>query len=325
MFNAIVIEKDDDGYHANLKEVDDSILPGGDVTVDVEYSSLNYKDCLAITGKAPVVRSFPMIPGIDLAGTVSQSTSAEFPVGQKVILNGWGVGEKHCGGLAKKARLSSKWLVPLPKAFTPRQAMAIGTAGYTAMLCVMALEKYGVHPDKGDIVVTGASGGVGSTAIVLLSKLEYDVIAVTGRAEEHGYLERLGACEIMDRSVLAEPGKPLGKERWAGAVDAVGSTTLANICAQTNYRGVVTACGLAGGMDFPSSVAPFILRGVTLVGIDSVMCPKEERIQAWNRLAQDLDLEKLSDLTEEISLSDVIPVAQKFMDGAVRGRVVVKH
>jgi len=268
MFKGILIEKDDAGYRAAVKEIDDSQLPEGDVTVRVDYSSLNYKDGLAITGKGPVVRKFPMVPGIDIAGTVEASDNAEYKVGDRVVLNGWGVGETHWGGLAQKARLKGDWLVPLPAAFSARQAVSIGTAGYTAMLCVLALEKQGVKPGDGEIVVTGAAGGVGSVAIAVLNRLGYTVVAVSGRPEETDYLKQLGAAEVLERSLFSAPGKPLGKERWAGAVDVVGSHTLANICATTRYRGVVTACGLAGGMDLPASVAPFILRGVTLVGID---------------------------------------------------------
>jgi acrylyl-CoA reductase (NADPH) len=323
MFKGILIEKDDAGYRAAVKDIDEAQLPEGDVTVRVERSSLNYKDGLAITGKSPVVRKFPMVPGIDLAGIVEASDNPDYKVGDRVVLNGWGVGETHWGGLAQKARLKGDWLVPLPDAFTAQQAMAIGTAGYTAMLCVLALEKQGVKPADGEIVVTGAAGGVGSVAIAVLSKLGYTVVAVSGRPEEADYLKQLGASEVLERSVFSVPGKPLGKERWAGAVDVVGSHTLANICATTQYRGVVTACGLAGGMDFPSSVAPFILRGVTLVGIDCVMCPRPERLVAWQRLARDLDLAKLGVMAHEVSLAEAIPMAARLMDGKVRGRIVV--
>lgn len=323
MFKGILIEKDDAGYRAAVKEIDDSQLPEGDVTVCVAHSSLNYKDGLAITGKGPVVRKFPMVPGIDIAGTVDSSTHPDYRPGDRVLLNGWGVGETHWGGLAQKARLKGDWLVPLPAAFTSQQAVAIGTAGYTAMLCVLALERHGVKPGDGEIVVTGAAGGVGSVAIAVLSKLGYTVVAVSGRPEEADYLQQLGAAEVIDRSLFASPGKPLGKERWAGAVDVVGSHTLANICATMKYRGVVTACGLAGGMDFPSTVAPFILRGVTLVGIDSVMCPRPERLVAWQRLAADLDVGKLGMISHEVSLAEAIPTAALLMDGKVRGRVVV--
>ncbi|MGD8619897.1 MAG: MDR family oxidoreductase, partial [Gammaproteobacteria bacterium] len=323
MFKGILIEKDDDDYTATLKDIDESQLPEGDVTVNVQYSTLNYKDALAITGKSPVVRRFPMVPGIDLAGTVEESSNPDYRVGDKVVLNGWGVGELHWGGLAQKARLKGEWLVPLPDAFTPQQAMSIGTAGYTAMLCVLALEKHGVTPDQGEIVVTGAAGGVGSVAVAVLSKLGYDVVAVSGRTEEADYLKGLGAAEIMDRSEFSEPGRPLGKERWAGAVDVVGSHVLANVCATTKYRGVVTACGLAGGMDFPATVAPFILRGVTLAGVESVMCPRPLRLEAWERLARDLDVSKLETMSREIGLSEVIDTAPSLLQGKVRGRVAV--
>ena len=323
MFNAIVINKDDAGYRAEQANVDETQLPEGDVTVKVQYSGLNYKDGLAITGKGPVVRKFPMVPGIDLVGTVEQSDNPDYQVGDAVILNGWGVGETHWGGLAQMARLKGDWLIPLPQGMAARDAAAIGTAGYTAMLCVMALQKHGVKPTDGEIVVTGAAGGVGSVAVALLAKLGYEVVAVTGRATESDYLKSLGATSIMDRKELSEPGKPLAKERWVGAVDVVGSHTLANICASTRYRGVVTACGLAGGMDFPATVAPFILRGITLVGIDSVMCPRDERTIAWQRLAQELDLAKLHAMVQEIGLGQAIEVAGQLLQGQVRGRVVV--
>ncbi len=324
MFQGILIEKDDQGYRSTVKSIDESLLPEGDVTVNVSHSTLNYKDALAITGKGPVVRSFPMIPGIDLVGTVEHSDSDRFNVGDTVLLNGFGVGETHCGGLAQKARLKSEWLIPLPKAFSPRQAMAIGTAGYTAMLCVMALEKNGITPDKGDILVTGANGGVGSFSIAILAKLGYKVVASTGRLEESDYLKKLGAAEIIDRNTLSEPGRPLGKERWAGAIDSAGSHTLANVCAGTQYGGVVAACGLAQGMDLPATVAPFILRGVTLAGIDSVMRPLEDRIEAWKRLALTLDPQVLEDISTNISLSDVVTVANDLIAGKVRGRVVIE-
>ena len=323
MFNAIVVEKDDSGYRATLKAVDEAQLPEGDVTVRVSHSTLNYKDGLAITGKVPVIRKFPMVPGIDLAGTVEHSTHPSYKAGDAVLLNGWGVGEGHWGGLAQKARVKGDWLVPLPAAFTPQQAMSIGTAGYTAMLCVLALERQGVKPADGEIVVTGAAGGVGSVAIAVLSKLGYTVVAVSGRPEETAYLKGLGAVEVLERAQFASPGKPMGKERWAGAVDAVGSHTLANVCATTKYRGVVTACGLAGGMDFPASVAPFILRGVTLVGVDSVMCPQADRLEAWKRLGTDLDLAKLGNISREIGMGEVLPVATQLLNGEIRGRVVV--
>ena len=323
MFKAVLIEKDEAGYRAGVTEVDDAALPEGDVTVRVAYSTLNYKDGLAITGKGPVVRKFPMVPGIDLAGTVEASSHAGIAVGDAVVLNGWGVGEAHWGGLAQRARLKGDWLVPLPAAFTPRQAMAIGTAGYTAMLCVMALERHGVTPASGEVLVTGANGGVGSVAVALLAKLGYTVVASTGRPQEADYLKTLGAAEIIDRAQLSAPGKPLAKERWAGAVDTVGSHTLANVCASTKYRGAVAACGLAQGMDFPSSVAPFILRGVTLAGVDSVMAPRAERLEAWRRLAQDLDVAKLELMTHEIGLGEAVATAAALLEGRVRGRVVV--
>lgn len=323
MYRALQINKDDAGYRCELKELDESALPDGDVTVQVAWSTLNYKDGLAITGKGPVVRKFPLTPGIDMAGTVLESAHPCWKPGDKVVLNGWGVGETHSGCLAQKARLKGDWLVPLPSAFNERQAMAIGTAGYTAMLCVLALEKHGVKPSDGEILVTGANGGVGSVAIMLLAKLGYTVIASTGRPEEAAHLQALGAAGIIDRKELAEPGKPLGKECWAGVVDSVGSTTLANACATTKYAGAVAACGLAGGADFPSTVMPFILRGVTLYGIDSVMAPSDKRIEAWNRLARDLDVSKLEANTNEISLVDAIKVGAQLLEGKVRGRVVV--
>ncbi len=323
MFKGILINKDDNGYRAELTDIDDSQLPEGDVTVRVSHSTLNYKDGLAITGKGPIVRQFPMVPGVDLAGTVEDSSDPDFKPGDQVVLNGWGVGEGHWGGLAERARVQGKWLIPLPSAFTPAQAMAIGTAGYTAMLAIMALEKNGVTPDKGDVLVTGANGGVGSFAIALLAKLGYRVVASTGRVSESEYLTSLGAAEIIDRATLAEPGRPLAKERWAGAIDSVGSHTLANICASTRYWGTVAACGLAQGMDFPASVAPFILRGVTLAGIDSVMRPRQDRIDAWARLARDLDVSLLPLISREIGLSEVVETAQLLMDGQVRGRIVV--
>jgi len=323
MFKGILIEKDDAGYRANIRDIDDAQLPEGDVTVRVSHSTLNYKDGLAITGKGPVVRRFPMVPGIDLVGTVESSTHADYQTGDSVLLNGWGVGEGHWGGLAQKARLKGDWLVPLPKQFSPQQAMAIGTAGYTAMLCVLALERHGVKPEHGEIVVSGAAGGVGSVATAVLTKLGYTVVAISGRTEEADYLKRLGASEVLNRADFSSPGKPLGKERWAGAVDVVGSHTLANICATTKYRGVVTACGLAGGMDFPATVAPFILRGVTLAGIDSVMCPRPDRLEAWRRLGIDLDVSKLEMISTEISLADAIPTAAKLINGEIRGRVIV--
>lgn len=323
MFRGILIEKDDAVYRAGLKDIDDSQLPDGDVTIQVSYSTLNYKDGLAITGKGPVVRRFPMVPGIDLVGSVESTTHPDYKVGDVVLLNGWGVGEVHWGGLAQKARLKGDWLVPLPEQFSPQQAMSIGTAGYTAMLCVLALERHGVTPSHGEILVTGAAGGVGSVAVAVLAKLGYTVVAVSGRETEADYLKRLGAAEVLPRSEFSSPGKPIGKERWAGAVDVVGSHTLANVCATTKYRGVVTACGLAGGMDFPATVAPFILRGVTLAGIDSVMCPRPERLEAWRRLGSDLDVSKLEMISNEVGLSEAIPAATKLINGDIRGRVIV--
>lgn len=320
----ILVEKDENGYRAALRDIDEALLPEGDVTVKVEWSSFNYKDGLAITGKSPVVRKFPMVPGIDLAGIVEESRDPRFKPGDRVMLNSWGVGETHWGGYAEKARLNPEWLLAVPAGLTTRQAMAIGTAGYTAMLCVLALEKGGVTPDKGEIVVTGAAGGVGSVAIALLSKLGYTVAAVSGRPETESYLKELGAAYVLPRSEFSAPGKPLTKERWAGAVDVVGSHTLANICASTKYSGVVTACGLAGGMDFPATVAPFILRGVTLAGIDAVMRPTEQRYEAWERLSQDLDLAKLDKMTSETTLDGVLEAAPKVLAGQIRGRLVVK-
>jgi len=325
MFKGILIEKDDAGYRAQFTDIQESVLPEGDVTVAVSHSTINYKDALAITGKGPVVRKFPMVPGIDLVGTVTASDSDQFAVGDAVLLNGWGVGEVHCGGLATQARLKSDWLIPLPSAFTPKQAMAIGTAGYTAMLCVIALERQGVMPEKGPILVTGANGGVGSFAISLLSRLGYRVIASTGRPEESEYLLSLGASDVIDRATLSEPGRPLGKELWAGAIDSVGSHTLANVCAGIQYGGSVAACGLAQGMDFPSTVAPFILRGVSLMGIDSVMRPIADRIEAWNRLGQLIDAQQIDSISHTIGLSTVVTAAADLLAGTVRGRLVVDH
>ena len=323
MFKGILITKNDTGYQAQVQQIDDAVLPEGDVTLQVTWSTLNYKDGLAITGKSPVVRRFPMVPGIDFAGTVIESSNAAWKVGDKVILNGWGVGETHCGGLAEKARVKGEWLVPLPAAFSARQAMAIGTAGYTAMLCVLALEKHGIKPGDGEILVTGANGGVGSVAIALLAKLGYKVVASTGRPAEAEHLKALGASAVIDRAELSAPGKPIGKERWAGVVDTVGSHTLANACATTKYRGAVAACGLAGGMDFPATVAPFILRGVTLYGIDSVMAPLAVRREAWERLGHDLEIARLDAITREIGLAEALGVAAELLEGKVRGRVVV--
>ena len=323
MFNAIVIDKNDDGQTVELKQVDEAEMMEGDVAIDVAYSTLNFKDGLAITGSSPVVRKFPMVPGIDLVGTVTQSSHADWKAGDTVVLNGWGVGETHWGGLAQKAKLNGDWLVPLPDAFTPAQAMAIGTAGYTAALCVDALIDHGVTPDHGPILVTGATGGVGSVAIALLKKAGFEVAAVTGKTSESDYLKGLGADQIIDRAEMGEKGKPLQKELWAGAVDTAGSFTLANTLAQTKYRGAVAACGLAQGMDLPATVMPFILRGVALLGVDSVMAPKEPRMKAWDRLASDLDTSALDSIGQEIGLSEAVDAAGKFMSGEVKGRYIV--
>ncbi|MCG8312590.1 MAG: oxidoreductase [Pseudomonadales bacterium] len=324
MFSGILINKGDDGQTVEVAQIDESQLPEGNVTVEVETSTLNYKDGLAITGSSPVVRKFPMVPGIDLAGVVSESSHADFKEGDRVVLNGWGVGEGHWGGLAQKARLNGDWLIKLPDAFTSRQAMAIGTAGYTAALCVDALVNYGITPDQGEILVTGATGGVGSVAVMLLAKAGYTVVAATGKASEEAYLKALGAADIIERAALSEKGKPLQRERWAGVVDAVGSHTLVNACAQTKYCGAVAACGLAQGADFPSTVMPFILRGVALLGVDSVMAPKARRMAAWDRLAKDLDVAMLEDvIAGEISLSEAIPAASDLLEGKIRGRLVV--
>ena len=323
-FKAIVIEKTEAGTKAALTDFDEANLMDGDVTVRVEYSTVNYKDGLALTGKAPVVRRFPMIAGIDFAGTVEKSDHSSWKSGDKVILNGWGCGETHLGGYAERARVKGDWLVPLPKTMSARDAMAVGTAGYTAMLAVMALERHGLTPADGPIAVTGAAGGVGSVAVAILSKRGFAVHAVTGRPQEANYLKGLGAAEIVERKELAGPAKPLAKERWGGAIDAVGSTTLANLLSMTRYGGAVAACGLAGGMDLPGSVAPFILRGVCLYGIDSVMCPADRRREAWKRLETGLDRQKLATMTRDIALSDVIAVAPEILSGGVRGRIVVK-
>jgi acrylyl-CoA reductase (NADPH) len=323
-FKAIRIDKADKGTSAALTQFDETELMDGDVTVRVEWSTVNYKDGLALTGKSPVVRRFPMIAGIDFAGTVETSEHPAWKAGDKVVCNGWGMGETHLGAYAEKARVKGDWLVRLPESMSARDAMAIGTAGYTAMLSVLALEKHGLTPQSGPVVVTGAAGGVGSVAIALLSKLGYQVIASTGRASESEYLTGLGAHEIIERSELSAPGKPLGKERWAGGIDSVGSTTLANLLAMTRYGGAIAACGLAGGMDLPSSVAPFILRGVCLLGIDSVMAPIERRREAWTRLSRDLDPDKLRKITQEISLDEVIEAGPRVLAGQVRGRLVVK-
>ncbi|MCW5613359.1 MAG: oxidoreductase [Rubrivivax sp.] len=324
MFKALLLEKDDAGFRASLTELDESRLPDADVLVQPEYSTLNYKDGLALTNKAPVVRSWPMVPGIDGAGTVVDSRHPGWKPGDRFVHNGWGVGETHWGCLAGRARLKGEWLVRLPAAFTPRQAMAIGTAGYTAMLCVMALERHGVQPGDGEVLVTGATGGVGSVAIALLAKQGFRVVAATGKAAEADYLQQLGAAAVMDRAELASPGKPLQKERWAAVVDAVGSHTLVNALAQTRYGGTVAACGLAAGMDLPGTVAPFILRGVTLAGVDSVMAPRALREQAWARLAAELDPALLETMTSEVGLAEAVAAAGRLMAGTVRGRIVVR-
>jgi acrylyl-CoA reductase (NADPH) len=323
-FKAIRIDKADKGTTAALTQFDEAELMDGDVTVAVEYSTLNYKDGLAVTGRAPVVRRFPMIAGIDFAGTVEASSHPQWKPGDKVICTGWGMGETHLGAYAEKARVKGDWLVRLPEGMSARDAMAIGTAGFTAMLAVLALEKQGVNPKSGPVVVTGAAGGVGSVASAVLSKLGYHVMASTGRMSEAPYLKGLGAAEVIDRNELSGPAKPLAKERWAGGIDSVGSTTLANLLSMTKYGGAIAACGLAAGMDLPASVAPFILRGVCLLGIDSVMCPIELRKVAWGRLAGDLDRAKLTEITHEIGLDQVIDAGAKILAGEVRGRIVVK-
>lgn len=323
MFKALVLRKDDQ-FSSAIENLEESQLPPGDVLVQVEYSTLNFKDGLAIANKGPVVRVWPMVAGIDGAGRVLESTHPNWKPGDMFIHNGWGVGETHWGCLSQKASLKGDWLVKLPKAFTPRQAMAIGTAGYTAMLCVLALEDHGVKSSDGEILVTGATGGVGSVAIALLSKLGYKVVAATGKASEEAYLKSLGADSIIDRAELSSPGKPFQKERWAGVVDAVGSHTLANALAQTKYGGTVAACGLAQGADLPTTVMPFILRGVTLAGVDSVMAPQAKRQRAWDRLAQDLDMNKLESMIEEVSLEQASAKAAQLMDGKIKGRVLVK-
>jgi acrylyl-CoA reductase (NADPH) len=324
VFKSLLLTKSDAGFSAAITDADEAQLPAGDVLAQVEYSTLNYKDGLAITNKGPVVRSWPMVAGIDGAGTVLESTHAGWKAGDRFVHNGWGLGETRWGLMAERARLQGDWLVKLPTAFTTRQAMAIGTAGYTAMLSVLALEQHGVKPGDGEVLVTGATGGVGSVAVALLAKLGYTVVAATGKASEEAYLKQLGASSVIDRAELSAPGKPLQKERWAGVVDAVGSHTLANACAQTRYGGVVTACGLAQGADFPATVMPFILRSVTLVGIDSVMAPLAKRQQAWERLAKDLDTAKLEAMVEEIPMAKAAEKAADLMSGKVRGRIVVK-
>jgi acrylyl-CoA reductase (NADPH) len=323
-FDALVLTKDDDGQqHVDWTSVDESDLMDGDVTVEVSHSTMNYKDGLALTGASPVVRRWPMIPGIDFVGTVSDSSHDGIAAGDPVVLNGWGVGETHLGGFAERARVPGEWLVPLPEAFTPAQSMAIGTAGYTAALCVLALERHGVTPEDGPVLVTGASGGVGSVAVALLVAAGFEVIASTGKTDEAGYLKELGAREVVDRAQLSEAGRPLGKERWGGAVDSVGSHTLANVLAGTRYGGTVAACGLAQGMDLPGSVAPFILRSVSLAGIDSVMAPMAARLDAWARLARDLDPATLDTITETRPLSDAPALAEDILAGKVRGRIVL--
>jgi acrylyl-CoA reductase (NADPH) len=323
VFKAVLIEKDDQGYRANVTELPEERLPDGDVTVDVEYSTLNYKDGLAITGKGPIVRAFPMVPGIDFAGVVRSTTHPDFTVGDRVILNGWGVGEQHWGGLAQKAKVKGDWLIKLPTSMSARHAMVIGTAGYTAMLCVMALDRYGIRVGDGDVLVTGASGGVGSIAIMLLRKLGYRVVASTGRMEEGPYLQALGAAEIIDRASLTQAGKPLQKERWVAAIDSVGSHTLANVCAGIKADGAVAACGMAQGLDLPASVAPFILRGVALLGINSVTRPKAQRIEAWQRLSSLLSVSDLEPMASEVGIGDVVATASKLISGQVRGRAIV--
>ncbi|WP_311030389.1 acrylyl-CoA reductase (NADPH) [Mesorhizobium koreense] len=323
-FKAILVSRDEEKKQSvSTVELGDADLMEGDVTVAVEATTVNYKDGLAITGKAPVVRRFPLVPGIDFAGTVIQSSHPDWKEGDRVVLNGWGVGETHYGAYAGHARVKGDWLVPLPEGLTAHQAMAVGTAGYTAMLCILALERHGITPARGPVVVTGAAGGVGSVAISILSRLGYHVVASTGRAAEETYLRDLGAAEIIARDELSGPAKPLGKERWAGGVDAVGSHTLANVLSMTSYGGAVAACGLAQGMDLPASVAPFILRGVSLLGIDSVMAPKPIRIEAWRRIASDLDHTKLAALSTTIGFDGIIQAAHDIVEGKVRGRIVV--
>ena len=323
MFKALYIDKVDDQYQCQFKQLEESDFPEGDVTVNVEYSTLNYKDGLAISGKSPVVRRFPMVPGIDFAGVVESSEHPHFAAGQRVFINGWGLGEKHWGGLTGKAKVNGDWLLLIPESMSSYDVMAVGTAGYTAMLCVQALQNNGITPQSGKVLVTGANGGVGSFAVAFLAKLGFDVIASTGRPEEEARLRQLGASEIIDRNTLSQPGRPLGKELWAAAIDSVGSHTLANVCASTQYGGVVAACGLAQGMDFPASVAPFILRGVTLAGVDSVMCPNEKRRTAWEQIAKLVDKEMLSTASSVISFNEVIDTAHQLLEGKVKGRVVV--
>ncbi len=323
-FKAIVIDKTDAGQSVGFRPFDEADLMEGDVTVRVSHSTLNYKDGLALTGKAPVVRRFPMIPGVDLAGTVEASSNPAFKPGDAVVLNGWGLGETHLGAYAEKVRVKGEWLIPLPQGITPLEAMAIGTAGYTAMLCLMALERHGLRPDRGPAIVTGAAGGVGSVAVALLAKAGWHVVASTGRPEEADYLKGLGAAEILERSELSGPVRPLAKERWAAGIDTVGSTILANVLSMTKYGGAIAACGLAAGMDLPTTVAPFILRGVSLLGVDSVMAPKALRLEAWDRLARELDHGKLAAMTSTIPLDQVMEAGRKIVAGQVRGRVVVE-
>jgi acrylyl-CoA reductase (NADPH) len=323
-FKAVVIEKSEAGQEVALRSFDEADLMDGDVTVRVSHSTVNYKDGLAITGKAPVVRRFPMIPGVDLAGTVEASSHPDFKPGDAVILNGWGLGETHLGAYAEKARVKGDWLIPLPEGLTPAQAMAIGTAGYTSMLCVMALERHGLSPDRGPAIVTGAAGGVGSVAVTLLAKAGWHVIASTGRPQEADYLKGLGAAEIIDRSELSAPSRPLGKERWAAGIDSVGSHTLANLLSMTKYAGAIAACGLAGGMDLPATVAPFILRNVALLGVESTMAPKALRTEAWRRLATELDHDKLAAITSTIGLGGVVEAGRDIVQGKIRGRTVVE-
>jgi len=324
MFKALLAEKNEEEINVEIRELSNEDLPEGDVLIDVEFSTINYKDGLAITNKLPVIRSWPMVPGIDLSGVVLESERADIPVGSSVVVNGWGIGEDHWGGFSQKARVNGDWTVPLPEAFTTKQTMAIGTAGYTAMLCVLALEDHGVMPDSGPVLVTGAAGGVGSVAISILANLGYEVHASTGRAEETPYLQNLGATGVIDRSELSEPSKrPLARAQWAGAVDAVGSHTLANVLTTVMDEGCVAACGNAQGMDLPASVAPFILRGVTLRGVHSVYVPREKRITAWERLAKDLKMEHLDEMTKTITLEEVIEIANEITNGQIRGRTVV--
>ncbi len=324
-FKAILVSRDEEkNQSVDVVDMTEAELMEGDVTVKVEATTVNYKDGLAISGKAPVIRRWPLIPGIDFAGTVIKSDNSDWKAGDKVVLNGWGVGESHFGAYAGVARVDGNWLVPLPDGLTAKDAMAVGTAGYTAMLCVMALERHGINPDRGPVVVTGAAGGVGSVAISLLSELGYHVIASTGRTSEEDYLKGLGAAEIISRDELSGPAKPLNRERWAAGVDAVGSHTLANVLSMTSYGGAVAACGLAQGMDLPASVAPFILRGVSLLGIDSVMAPKEVRMDAWKRIGSDLDTRKLEALSTKIGFDDIISAAHDIVEGKIRGRVIVE-